>query len=136
MIHGVGTDIVQIDRVARALERHGVRFAERILPDTERPAFHAARDPARHLAKRFAAKEAFGKALGTGVALPATLHAVRIEHDALGKPCYAYSAELANYMRARGLVAHLSLSDEVSLVVAFAVVEQRAASAFQPSPAA
>lgn len=125
MIHGVGTDIVHIARVVAALERHGVRFAERILPETERAAFRAAREPARHLAKRFAAKEAFGKALGTGVALPATLHAVRIEHDARGKPGYAYAPALAEYMRARGLVAHLSLSDEADWVVAFAVVEQR-----------
>lgn len=127
MIHGVGTDIVHIDRVAAALERHGVRFAERILPEAERAAFHAAREPARHLAKRFAAKEAFGKALGIGVAVPATLHAVRVDHDALGKPVLVYAEALADYMQARGLVAHLSLSDEASWVVAFAVVEQRGA---------
>lgn len=124
MIHGVGTDIVKVARLGDALTRHGARFAARILDESERAAFEAARDPARLLAKRFAAKEAFGKALGTGVAAPATLHAVRVGHDALGKPLFEYSPALADYMQARGLNAHLSLSDEVDYVVAFAVIEK------------
>ena len=80
--------------------------------------------PGRFLAKRFAAKEAFGKALGTGVAAPATLHAVRVGHDALGKPLFEYTPELEVYLRERGLAAHLSLSDETDYVVAFAVIEK------------
>ena len=124
MIHGVGTDIVRVARLADALERHGARFAERILDASERAAFAAAPDPARLLAKRFAAKEAFGKALGTGVAAPATLHAVRVGHDALGKPLFEYSPALADHLRERGLTAHLSLSDEAEYVVAFAVIEK------------
>src|SRR5690606_14995282 len=74
MIHGIGTDLVQLRRMRAALERHGERFALRILAASEVEAWRAHRDPARFLAKRFAAKEAFGKALGTGVAVPATLH--------------------------------------------------------------
>ena len=124
MIHGVGTDIVRVARLADALERHGARFAERILDASERAAFAAAPDPARLLAKRFAAKEAFGKALGTGVAAPATLHAVRVGHDALGKPLFEFSPVLAEHMRERGVHAHLSLSDETDYVVAFAVIEK------------
>ncbi len=124
MIHGVGTDIVRVARMGEALARHGARFAERILDVSERPAFEQARDPARLLSKRFAAKEAFGKALGTGVAAPATLHAVRVAHDALGKPLFEFSPFLAAYMQERGLVAHLSLSDETDYVVAFAVIEK------------
>ncbi|GEC95094.1 MAG: hypothetical protein RLZZ220_1364 [Pseudomonadota bacterium] len=124
MIHGVGTDIVRVARLADALERHGARFAERILDASERAAFAAAPDPARLLAKRFAAKEAFGKALGTGVAAPATLHAVRVGHDALGKPLFEFAPALAEHMRERGLHAHLSLSDETDYVVAFAVIEK------------
>ncbi len=124
MIHGIGTDIVRIDRVSASLARHGARFAHRILAEgAERDAFQAHRDPARFLAKRFAAKEAFGKALGTGVAVPATLHAMAIDHDALGKPLYRYSDTLAEYMLQHGLRAHLSLSDENDYVVAFAVIE-------------
>ena len=124
MIHGVGTDIVRVARLADALERHGARFAERILDASERAAFAAAPDPARLLAKRFTAKEAFGKALGTGVAAPATLHAVRVGHDALGKPLFEFAPALAEHMRERGLHAHLSLSDETDYVVAFAVIEK------------
>jgi holo-[acyl-carrier protein] synthase len=124
VIHGVGTDIVRVARMGDALARHGARFAERILDVSERPAFEQARDPARLLSKRFAAKEAFGKALGTGVAAPATLHAVRVTHDALGKPLFELAPPLAAYMQERGLVAHLSLSDETDYVVAFAVIEK------------
>lgn len=124
MIHGVGTDIVRVARMEEALARHGERFAWRILHDQEREAFSASRMPGRFLAKRFAAKEAFGKALGTGVAAPATLHAVRVGHDALGKPLFEYTPELEAYLRERGLAAHLSLSDETDYVVAFAVIEK------------
>ncbi|MCC4117816.1 holo-ACP synthase [Aromatoleum toluclasticum] len=125
MIHGIGTDIVQIARLSAALARNGERFAARILaPGEEREGFRASRDAARFLAKRFAAKEAFGKALGTGVAVPATLHAVRVGHDELGKPVYLFDDGLAAYMQERGLNAHLSLSDETDYVVAFALIEK------------
>jgi holo-[acyl-carrier protein] synthase len=124
VIHGIGTDIVRVARMSEALARHGARFAERILDMSERPAFEQVRDPARMLSKRFAAKEAFGKALGTGVAAPATLHAVRVAHDTLGKPLFELAPALAAYMQERGLVAHLSLSDETDYVVAFAVIEK------------
>lgn len=123
MIHGIGTDIVRIDRLRASMERHGERFMRRILAADERDAWLASRDPARMLAKRFAAKEAFGKALGTGVAVPATLHAVSIAHDALGKPMFRYDARLAAHMLEHGLRAHLSLTDEHEYVVAFAVIE-------------
>ncbi|ANQ84813.1 holo [Azoarcus olearius] len=125
MIHGIGTDIVHIARIRTSLERHGERFAERILAESEREAWRASRDPARFLAKRFAAKEAFGKALGTGVAVPATLHAVAVDHDALGKPLYRYGDGLRTYLDDRRLNAHLSLTDENDYVVAFAVIETR-----------
>lgn len=123
MIHGIGTDIVRIERVRRSLERHGERFATRILAASECEAWRAARDPARFLAKRFAAKEAFGKALGTGVAMPATLHAITVAHDELGKPAFSFDARLSEFMTQRGLRAHLSLTDEDDYVVAFAVIE-------------
>ncbi|MCV2216638.1 holo-ACP synthase [Thauera sp. Sel9] len=126
MIHGIGTDIAHVQRVRDALERHGDRFALRILAASEVEAWRAHRDPARFLAKRFAAKEAFGKALGTGVAVPATLHAVAVGHDALGKPGYRYDERLAAHMRDKGLRAYLSISDEGDTVVAFAVIEKLA----------
>src|SRR5574337_503241 len=91
----------------------------------ERGGYAASRDGARFLAKRFAAKEAFGKALGTGVSLPATLHAVMVGHDAAGRPVYEYDGRLAAHLAERGLAAHLSLSDEDEYVVAFALIEHR-----------
>ena len=125
MIHGIGTDIVKVERMLRSLDRHGERFAARILAGSERDAFAASREPARFLAKRFAAKEAFGKALGTGVAVPATLHAVAVDHDELGKPLFRFGEALAGFLTERGLDAHLSLSDEADYVVAFALIEKR-----------
>jgi holo-[acyl-carrier protein] synthase len=124
MIHGIGTDIVDIARMREALERHGERFAARILAVSERADWAASRDPARFLAKRFAAKEAFGKALGTGVAVPATLHAVAVGHDARGKPLFEFDARLTAHMHAHQLSAHLSLADEVDHVLAFALIER------------
>ncbi len=124
MIHGIGTDIVRVERMRTALARHGERFALRILAATEVEAWRAHRDPARFLAKRFAAKEAFGKALGTGVAVPATLHAVAVGHDSLGKPRYVYDERLTLHMENNCLRAHLSITDEDDTVVAFAVIEQ------------
>ncbi|EPZ16021.1 4'-phosphopantetheinyl transferase [Thauera terpenica 58Eu] len=124
MIHGIGTDIVRVERLRTALARHGERFALRILAATEVEAWRAHRDPARFLAKRFAAKEAFGKALGTGVAVPATLHAVAVGHDSLGKPRYVYDERLTLHMENNCLRAHLSITDEDDTVVAFAVIEQ------------
>jgi holo-[acyl-carrier protein] synthase len=129
LIHGIGTDLVRVARMSASLERLGERFAERILAMGEREDFARSRDPARFLAKRFAAKEAFGKALGTGVAVPATLHALAVGHDELGKPLFLYSEGLARYMAERGMAAHLSLTDEVDYVVAFAVIERQRANA-------
>ncbi len=125
MIFGIGTDIVHIARIRGMLERHGERFAERVLAGDEASDYAASSDPARFLAKRFAAKEAFGKALGTGVAVPATLHAVAVGHDAQGKPLYRYHAPLSAHMSGQRLSAHLSLSDETDYVVAFAVIEKQ-----------
>lgn len=124
MIHGIGTDIVAVARIRAAVERHGERFAKRILGQAERAAYAANRDGARFLAKRFAAKEAFGKALGTGVAPPATLHAVMVGHDDAGRPVYEYDSRLGAHLAEQGLSAHLSLSDEAEYVVAFALIER------------
>jgi len=124
MIYGVGTDIVTIARVEKALERSGPRFADRILAPGERDAFRAAAQPARLLAKRFAAKEAFGKAFGTGVVAPATLHSVEVVRDVRGKPHYEYHGDLARIMADERLHAHLSISDEQEHVIAFAVIER------------
>jgi holo-[acyl-carrier protein] synthase len=80
--------------------------------------------PARFLAKRFAAKEAFGKALGTGLIAPATLPNIGVAHDALGRPLFEYATPLAVHLAQRGLFAHLSISDEQDYAIAFVIMEQ------------
>lgn len=124
MIFGVGTDIASVTRMAEALARHGERFADRILAEVERPDWRKAPHPARFLAKRFAVKEAFSKALGTGIRPPATFHGIFLEHDQMGRPLLGYSCALAELMKSRGLQAHVSLSDEAEYAVAFVVIEK------------
>lgn len=124
MIFGVGTDIVAVARLAKLYERHGERALGKLLAPAERTDFARAADAARFLAKRFAAKEALGKALGIGVVAPATLGNIAVGHDALGKPVFAYAPALADYLAARGLTAHLSISDEHDFALAFVVLDQ------------
>ena len=123
MIHGIGTDIVEIRRLAELYARHGERGLGKLLAAEERADCIASSDPGRFLAKRFAAKEALGKALGIGVRAPATLPAIAVVHDEHGKPGFRYAPELEAHMAARKLQAHLSLSDEHDYAVAFVVVE-------------
>lgn len=124
MIAGIGTDIVAVARLGKLYERHGERALEKLLAPGERAGFDQAADPARFLAKRFAAKEAFGKALGIGVAHPATLPNIRVTHDALGKPMFEYAPELASFLAERAVSAHLSISDEAEYAVAFVILER------------
>lgn len=124
MIHGIGTDFVTIERLARMWRRHGERSLDKLLAPGERDDCRASADPGRFLAKRFAAKEALGKALGTGIRAPVLLTAIAVTHDALGKPVFAFAPELAGWIAARGLVCHLSLSDEADHALAFVVAEK------------
>lgn len=124
MIHGVGIDIVAIARIERMLNEHGERTAAKLLAPSEMDRYRQTAKPAAYLAKRFAAKEALGKALGLGLRDPATLHNVAVLSDGLGRPSFEYAPPLAEWMKARGLRAHLSLSDETDTAMAFVVVEQ------------
>lgn len=124
MIFGVGTDLVAIARLREMWQRHGNRAVEKLLAPDECPDCLASPDPGRFLAKRFAAKEALGKALGTGIRSPVLLPAIAVTHDALGRPGFSFGRELQEWIEARGLVAHLSLSDEADLALAFVIVEK------------
>lgn len=124
MIYGIGTDIVEVSRIEESLARFGESFAQRILSEREWLEFEQSQIKARFLAKRFAAKEAFAKALGTGLRGPATFGNIGVAHDDLGKPVLDIAEELQVYLEQRGIRAcHLSLSDEKALAVAFVVLE-------------
>ena len=124
MIYGVGTDVVEIGRIEKALERWGERFAERILCAPELSRFRSHRQPVSYLAKRFAAKEAFTKALGTGIKAPANWHGVWVTNHRSGKPELEFSAPLKKDLSRRGISrAHLSLSDERGIAVATVILE-------------
>jgi holo-[acyl-carrier protein] synthase len=122
MIHGVGTDIVAIARIERMLAAHGERTAAKLLAPAEMERYRQASRPAAFLAKRFAAKEALGKALGLGLRDPATLRNIAVQSDDIGRPSFEYAPPLADWMQARHLRAHLSLSDESDTALAFVVV--------------
>jgi len=127
MIYGVGTDIVEIARVARVLTRYGERFAERILCPPELARFRVHRKPVAYLAKRFAAKEAFTKALGTGIHAPANWHGVWVVNLRSGQPALEFTAALATLLQQRGVGrAHLSLSDEREFASATVILERQA----------
>ena len=124
MIYGVGTDVVEIGRIEKALERFGERFARRILCEPELRRFTGHRKPAAYLAKRFAAKEAFTKALGTGIKSPANWHGVWVRNLASGKPVLEYSDALQALLDRKGITsAHLSLSDERGVAFATVILE-------------
>lgn len=124
MIHGIGTDIVAVKRLQGMWERHGDRVLEKLLAPQEMADFARAADKGRFLAKRFAAKEAFSKALGTGVRPPAVLPAIAVAHDELGKPILAFCGRLAEMIENQGLKAHLSLSDEADYAIAYVILER------------
>ncbi|MDA8259718.1 MAG: holo-ACP synthase [Betaproteobacteria bacterium] len=124
MIYGIGTDIVAVARMTEYFQRHGERGLEKMLAPEEREACRNSNDPARFLAKRFAAKEALGKAFGTGVRSPLLLPEIAVTHDALGKPCFSFAPGLAAHFAERGLAAHLSISDEQDYAVAFVILEK------------
>lgn len=124
MIHGIGTDIADIRRFEELLSRHGERASSKILSPGELEECRASRDPARFLAKRFAAKEALGKAYGTGVRDPMLMPEISVIHDRLGKPSFAFGEDLSQVIFGLGLKAHLSLSDEREFAIAFVVLEK------------
>lgn len=128
MIFAVGTDVCDIRRIAATLERHGERFAERVLGPAELAVFHArrARCEARgvaYLATRFSAKESFSKAIGLGMHMPMTWRACEILNHPSGQPYVRLHGALAAWCAERRLVAHVSVSDESDVATSFVVVE-------------
>lgn len=124
MIVGIGTDVVSIERIAGVLDRHGERFVRRVLTPAERARFERTKMKASHLAKRWAAKEAFSKAIGTGIHPPFTWQSITVGRDAKGKPLVVPNDAMAAYLRDLGVThSHLSLTDDAGVAVAFVVLE-------------
>jgi holo-[acyl-carrier protein] synthase len=129
MIAGIGTDVCDIKRIAAALSRHGDRFAQRVLGPDELRVFEARRARAArrglsYLATRFAAKEAFSKAIGLGVRMPMTWRACEVINAPGGRPEFRLHGELARWFNERQLRAFVSVSDETDIATAFVVVEK------------
>lgn len=126
MIYGIGVDVLEPDRVARLLDRYGERFARRVLTENEWPAYQRSRRPVLFLANRFAAKEAFSKAMGTGFRYPVTLGQINVVQNRLGKPELSFRPDLQRLVETEGIVAwHVTISDEKSVACAVVVLERR-----------
>jgi holo-[acyl-carrier-protein] synthase len=130
MIFGIGTDICDVRRIRETLERHGDRFAQRVLCDAEYRVWQArsARWPergVRYLATRFSAKEAFSKAVGMGMRMPMTWRSCEIANLPSGQPIVVLHGELKTWCDARGLHAQVSVSDESDYAASFVVVERK-----------
>jgi holo-[acyl-carrier protein] synthase len=129
MIYGVGTDICDLRRIATSLARRGDRFAERVLGPHEIEVFRARRAKVEargisYLATRFSAKEAFSKAIGTGMHMPMTWRACEIVKAPSGKPQIRLHGALAEWFEANRLRAFVTITDETDYAASFVVVEQ------------
>lgn len=124
MIVGIGVDVVDVERVRRIHDRFGSRFATRVLASWEYDGYRQAVDPAGLVAKRFAAKEAAAKALGTGLGGGVAFRDIGVTHDGRGAPALRLTggaAERAARLDVR--CSHLSVADERSLAIALVVLE-------------
>lgn len=126
MIFGIGTDVVQLERVQKVYERHGEHFVERLLLPQEEAAFRKYKRPVRFLAMRFAAKEAIVKAMGTGFAHGMWIRDAGIVSNPWGKPEIIWSERGRAMCEKLGIgEGHITLTDEAGLIVAVAVLMRK-----------
>jgi len=124
MIYGIGTDLVDIERVKKILLKNRDGFIKRVLSEHEQALFANKADSAAYCAKRFAAKEAFAKALGTGIGREVGFQDLTVRNNENGKPHFIPSEKLRLYLLEKGInQAHLSISDESQNAVAFVILE-------------
>lgn len=128
MILGIGHDQVNAERVAAALARFGTRFLNRIYTAEEQARAAAKANPVPTLARRWAAKEACAKALGTGIGAQAFMHEIGVSNDAAGKPVLALSGRAASTLLRlvpQGCQPrlHLSISDDWPIASAYVIIE-------------
>ena len=131
MIYGIGTDICDIRRIRASLEKHGERFAQKVLTDNELATYRlrSERWPergVRYVATRFSAKEAFSKAIGLGMRMPMTWRLCEVGKLPSGQPVIVLHGGLKEWFEARDLRAHVSVSDESDYATSYCVVEKNA----------
>jgi holo-[acyl-carrier protein] synthase len=125
VIYGIGVDVLEPSRIARLFEQYGERFVRRVLTEDEIPAYRRSRRPVQFVANRFAAKEAFSKAMGTGFRYPVTLGQISVLQNTAGKPELYFRPDLKRRVDAEGIVgAHVTISDEKHVVCAVVVLER------------
>ena len=128
MIYGIGTDICDIRRIRASLEKHGERFAQKVLSDNEMNTYRARSERwpergVRYVATRFSAKEAFSKAIGLGMRMPMTWRLCEVAKLPSGQPTIVLHGVLKAWFEAKGLSAHVSVSDESDYATSYCVVE-------------
>lgn len=138
MIYGIGTDLCDVRRVRLSVQRHGERFAQRILGDAELKVWQArsARWPERglrYLATRFSAKEAFSKAIGLGLHQPMSWRLCEILNQPSGQPHIVLHGALKDWFEVRALRAHVSVTDETDYAASYCVVERMVAADAVPT---
>ncbi|MEN9619701.1 MAG: Holo-[acyl-carrier-protein] synthase [Pseudomonadota bacterium] len=129
MIYGIGTDICDIRRIRASLEKHGERFAQKVLSDVEMQTYRARSERwpergVRYVATRFSAKEAFSKAIGLGMRMPMTWRLCEVAKLSSGQPTIVLHGVLKAWFEAKGLNAHISVSDESDYATSYCVVEK------------
>jgi holo-[acyl-carrier-protein] synthase len=129
VIFGIGTDICDVRRIRASLDKHGERFAHKVLSEAEYATWQArsARWPergVRYLATRFSAKEAFSKAIGLGMRMPMSWRLCEIGNLPSGQPTIVLHGALKDWFEAQGLSAHVSVTDETDYAASFCVVEK------------
>jgi len=129
MIYGIGTDICDIRRIRASLEKHGERFAQKVLSDAEMQTYRTRSERwpergVRYVATRFSAKEAFSKAIGMGMRMPMTWRLCEVAKQPSGQPTIVLHGELKAWFEAKGLTAHVSVSDESDYATSYVIVEK------------
>ena len=130
MIHGIGTDVCDVRRIRASFERHGERFARKVLSEGELAVWKARSERwpergLRYLATRFSAKEAFSKAIGLGMRMPMTWRLCEVGKLPSGQPVIVLHGALRDWFAERGLQAHVSVTDESDYAASFVVVEKK-----------
>ena len=128
MIYGIGTDICDVRRIHASLDRHGERFAQKILSDAELATWRQRTERwpergVRFLATRFSAKESFSKAIGLGMRMPMTWRLCEVGKLPSGQPTIVLHGQLKTWFEAKRLSAHISVTDETDYAASFCVVE-------------